>query len=80
MNGLPDAFAVYEQRTLAPLSATALLRRPVYYGTSLRSVNGGDILQLMSKVAWDIKEVRSQHSHYVDVLLKVRLSRPMIRY
>ena len=66
-----DAFAVYEERTLAPLSTTVILRRPVYYATALRSVNAGDILQLMSKVAWDIKEVRSQHSHYVDVLLKV---------
>ena len=67
---MQDAFAVYEERTLAPLS-TVILRRPVYYATALRSVNAGDILQLMSKVAWDIKEVRSLHSHYVDVLLKV---------
>ena len=71
LTGEEDAFAVYEDRTLAPLSSV-ILRRPVYYATALRSVNAGDILQLMSKVAWDIEEVRSQHSHYVDVLLRVR--------
>ena len=65
-----DVFGVYEQRTLEPLSSV-ILRRPVYYASALRSVNADAILQLMSKVAWDIKEVRSQHSHYVEVLLKV---------
>ena len=34
-------------------------------------INADVILQLMSKVAWDIREVRSQHSQYVDVLLRV---------
>ena len=32
------------------------------------------ILQSMAKVAWDIREVRSQHSQYVDVLLRVIFS------
>ena len=65
-----DVFGAYEERTLRPLSSV-ILRRPVYYASALRSVNADAILQLMSKVAWDIKEVRSQHSHYVEVLLKV---------
>ena len=40
-------------------------------GVCVGSVNEEVILQLMGKVAWDIKEVRSQHSQYVDVMLRV---------
>ena len=47
------------------------LRRPVYMVVASKSINTEVILQLMAKVAWDIKEVRSQHSQYVDVMLRV---------
>jgi hypothetical protein len=29
------------------------------------------ILTLMAKVNWEVKEVMSQHSQYVDILLRV---------
>jgi hypothetical protein len=47
------------------------LRFPVYMTSCGRSMNSETTLQLMSKVAWDIREVKSQHSQYVDVLLRV---------
>ena len=53
------------------LSFVPLLRRPVYSVVSSSSVRPDVILQLMSRVQWDIKEVRSQHSQYVDVMLRV---------
>lgn len=46
------------------------LRDPVYMTTCAKAINSDVILQLMSKVAWDIREVKSQHSQYVDVLLR----------
>jgi hypothetical protein len=37
-----------------------------------RSAFGFDsLLHQMTKVSWDIKEVKSQHSQYVDILLRV---------
>ncbi len=48
------------------------LRRPVYMTVAAASIRPDVILQMMTKVAWDIKEVRSQHSQYVEVMLRVR--------
>ena len=53
------------------LSAIKDVRRPVYLPTAKRSINSEVILQLMSKVSWDLKEVKSQHSQYVEILLRV---------
>ena len=36
-----------------------------------RSVSSDSTLQLMSKVSWNISEVRSMHNQYVDILLRV---------
>jgi len=56
------------------LSLVPHLRRPVYLPVGLNSVQKEAILQLMSKVAWDVKEVSTQHSQYVEVLLRVSLN------
>ena len=45
------------------------LRRPVYYGVADRLMDMPRILQLMSSVKWDIKDIMSQHSHYIDYVL-----------
>lgn len=42
----------------------------MYLASAQKSINSDLILQLMSKVAWDIKDVKSQHSQYVEVMLK----------
>ena len=49
------------------------LRNPVYMTSCNEAINNETILQLMSKVAWDIRDVKSQHSQYVDILLRVIL-------
>ena len=48
------------------------LRDPIFMTSCDKAINSDVILPLMSKVAWDIREVRSQHSQYVDILLRVR--------
>jgi len=46
------------------------LRDPIFMTSCDKAINSDVILPLMSKVAWDIREVRSQHSQYVDILLR----------
>jgi hypothetical protein len=38
---------------------------------SAYAVDFKGILALMAKVNWEVKEVMSQHSQYVDILLRV---------
>ncbi|XP_062523224.1 syndetin-like [Corticium candelabrum] len=46
------------------------LRQPVYRGVADRAINIDKILHMMSQVKWDIKEIMSQHSPYVDVTVQ----------
>ncbi|KAK7500494.1 hypothetical protein BaRGS_00008401 [Batillaria attramentaria] len=46
------------------------LRKPVYRPVSSRAISYDHVLQQMSNVRWDIKEIMSQHNSYVDTLLK----------
>jgi hypothetical protein len=39
---------------------------------SASAVNFKLILALMAEVDWEVKDVMSQHSQYVDILLRVR--------
>ncbi|CAH1237851.1 VPS50 [Branchiostoma lanceolatum] len=52
------------------ISTASELRRPVYRVVAAKSVVYDHILQLMANVKWDIKDIMSQHSPYVDVLLR----------
>ena len=47
------------------------VRRPVLMAVAERSVSVDTTLQLMSKVCWDIREVKTLHNQYVDILLRV---------
>eukprot|EP00095_Tigriopus_kingsejongensis_P008145 snap_masked-scaffold196_size269943-processed-gene-1.9 protein:Tk08145 transcript:snap_masked-scaffold196_size269943-processed-gene-1.9-mRNA-1 annotation:"coiled-coil domain-containing protein 132" len=60
-------FSNYESQTLNIIQH---LRRPVYMSSVQKSINSDLILQLMAKVSWDIKDVKSQHSQYVEFLLR----------
>lgn len=53
------------------VAVTGELCRPVYMHVSAYAVDFKGILSLMAKVNWEVKEVMSQHSHYVDILLRV---------
>ncbi len=59
------------------LRLVPLLRRPVYMTVASSSIRPEVISQMMIKVAWDIKEVRSQHSQYVEVMLRVNFSQQL---
>ena len=45
------------------------LRTPVYHDAIRSLINRELIIQQMSRVSWDLKDVVSQHSEYVDQLL-----------
>lgn len=49
------------------------LRKPIFAGVSCRAVDYPSIVSQMEKVNWEVKELVSQHSNYVDVLLRVSL-------
>lgn len=47
------------------------LRRPVYRASVARAVNSDQLVSSMQNIKWDIRELMSQHSPYVDVILQV---------
>ena len=51
------------------VSISTDLRTSVYVSCIKNSLQKETVLKLMSKVSWDLKDVVSQHSHYVDHLL-----------
>lgn len=53
------------------VSVASELRRPVYRGVASRSINLERIPQMMMTVRWDIKDIMSQHSMYVDHMLQI---------
>ena len=53
------------------MSTAQELRKPVYRTVAARAVDYDKILGMMASVRWDIRDIMSQHSHYVDVLLQV---------
>jgi len=56
---------------LQTVTVTAELRRPVYTCVAASAIDFRVILSLMAKVNWEVKDVMSQHSQYVDILLRV---------
>ncbi|XP_043488884.1 syndetin [Polistes fuscatus] len=49
---------------------TTDLRKPVYMAVVSQTFDIANILNLMNKVNWEVTDVMSQHSNYIDVLLK----------
>lgn len=46
------------------------LRKPVYWSVSCRVINYDAVIHQISTVKWDVKEIMSQHNHYIDFLIK----------
>jgi len=46
------------------------LRRPLFAGVSCKAVDYQSIVDSMDRVNWEVKELMSQHSVYIDVLLR----------
>ncbi|KAF8795632.1 Syndetin like protein [Argiope bruennichi] len=62
--------AFLQQFCSQTVSQAAELRRPVYMAVAARSIDYEQIVVLMSTVKWDVNEIMSQHSSYVDILLR----------
>ncbi|XP_063219060.1 syndetin [Bacillus rossius redtenbacheri] len=52
------------------VQVTMDVRQPVYMCVAGRAVDFNQIIIQMSKVNWEVKDVRSEHSQYVDNLLR----------
>ena len=52
-----------------PVAMSTKIRSPVYNPCLLKLLGLDQIIPLMAKVSWELREVRSQHSDYVDILL-----------
>jgi predicted transcriptional regulator len=49
------------------------LRKPVYMCVAWHALDLRQLLAQMSKVNWEVRDVMSQHSPYVDTVLRVSL-------
>ena len=47
------------------------LRKPVYMAVVSQALDVAGVLNLMTKVNWEVRDVMSQHSSYVDKILQV---------
>jgi len=47
------------------------LRKLTFAGVSCKAVDYQNVVNTMDKVNWEVKELMSQHSSYVDILLRV---------
>ncbi|XP_015588242.1 syndetin [Cephus cinctus] len=52
------------------IASAADLRKPVYMAVVSQAFDVATVLNLMNKVNWEVRDVMSQHSRYVDVLLQ----------
>ncbi|XP_011169062.2 syndetin [Solenopsis invicta] len=52
------------------IASAADLRKPVYMAVTSQAFNVANILNLMSKVNWEVTDVMSQHSNYIDALIQ----------
>ncbi|XP_066595133.1 syndetin isoform X2 [Prorops nasuta] len=55
---------------LQTVAAATDLRKPVYMAVASQALDVATILALMNKVNWEVTDVMSQHSNYIDELLK----------
>ncbi|GFU02066.1 hypothetical protein TNCV_837141 [Trichonephila clavipes] len=62
--------AFLQQFCSQTVSQASELRRPVYMAVAARTIDYEQIIVLMSAVKWDVNEIMSQHSSYVDILLR----------
>ncbi|XP_015437348.1 PREDICTED: syndetin [Dufourea novaeangliae] len=52
------------------IASTIDLRKPVYMAVASQALDVANILNLMNKVNWEVTDVMSQHSGYIDALLQ----------
>ncbi|XP_011505781.1 PREDICTED: coiled-coil domain-containing protein 132 [Ceratosolen solmsi marchali] len=55
---------------LQTVTSTTALRKPVYMAAISKAFDVSNILILMNKVDWELKDVISQHSEYIDYTIQ----------
>jgi len=66
---LLDSSEIVDSFFLGTVAAAKDLREPVYLASIHHSINTEPLTIQMSRVSWDLRDVVSQHSPYVDQLL-----------
>ncbi|XP_077513179.1 vacuolar protein sorting 50 isoform X2 [Amblyomma americanum] len=67
---LPSGKRSCVQAYLQTVSLSAELRQPAYMTVAARAIGYDQVLSLMERARWDLHEIMSQHSYYVDVLVR----------
>ncbi|XP_077554046.1 vacuolar protein sorting 50 [Haemaphysalis longicornis] len=68
---LPSSKRSSVQAYLQAVSLCAVeLRQPTYMTVAARGVGYDQVLSLMDRARWDLHDITSQHSYYVDVLVR----------
>lgn len=67
---LPSSKRSCVQAHLQTASLSAELRQPTYMTVVARAIGYDQVLSLMERARWDVHEIMSQHSYYVDVLVR----------
>ncbi|KAL1487430.1 hypothetical protein MTO96_030957, partial [Rhipicephalus appendiculatus] len=67
---LPSSKRSCVQAHLQTASLSAELRQPTYMTVAARAIGYDQVLSLMERARWDVHEIMSQHSYYVDVLVR----------
>ncbi|XP_020295336.1 syndetin isoform X2 [Pseudomyrmex gracilis] len=52
------------------IASAADLRKPVYMAVASQAFDVANVLNLMNKVNWEVTDVMSQHSGYIDALIQ----------
>ncbi|XP_067655152.1 syndetin-like [Haliotis asinina] len=65
----PNKKAFLQQFYSQTVKMAAELRKPIYKAVAVHAIDYEFVLQQMSNVRWDVKEIMSQHNNYVDHLL-----------
>jgi len=47
------------------------LRKPVYGRVICKAIDYNQVLNMMTKVNWEVKDIMCEHSRYVDYFLEV---------
>lgn len=54
------------------IASAVELRKPIFMAVTAQAFDVATVLNLMNKVNWEVRDVMSQHSSYIDTLMMVK--------
>lgn len=79
MNNAVSYFNLNNIKCLFKTVAVAVdLRKPVYGRVICKAIDFNQVLSMMTKVNWEVKDIMCEHSRYVDYFLQVGYSDELI--